>query len=175
MQINDGNLSNKSLGNDLKECYEIYEIENFSLKVFHFNNQIAKNKFYHNHLDYEFVILLTTLKGILFEDNKYIGEATGGNDCPVEEAGLQRLNGKQALSYARIRKGVGDDYERTEAFMMEKLNQFVQKKHSKKIQKFNMLKSRLSIVYFVELHQEQKVHVQVMEVVFLFTIIKRSL
>ena len=50
----------------------------------------------------------------LNELNKYIGEATGGNDCPVEEPGLQILNGKQALSYARIRKGVGDDYERTE-------------------------------------------------------------
>lgn len=50
----------------------------------------------------------------LNELNKYIGEATGGNDCPVEEPGLQTLNGKQALSYARIRKGVGDDYERTE-------------------------------------------------------------
>ncbi|WP_243175869.1 LCP family protein [Clostridium sp. NSJ-49] len=50
----------------------------------------------------------------LNELNKYIGEATGGNDCTVEEPGLQTLNGKQALSYARIRKGVGDDYERTE-------------------------------------------------------------
>ena len=50
----------------------------------------------------------------LHELNKYIGQATGGGDCPVEKAGLQILNGKQALSYARIRKGVGDDYERTE-------------------------------------------------------------
>lgn len=50
----------------------------------------------------------------LNELNKYIGESTGGNDCPVTETGLQTLNGKQALSYARIRKGVGDDYERTE-------------------------------------------------------------
>lgn len=50
----------------------------------------------------------------LHELNKYIGEATGGNDCPVTKTGLQILNGKQALSYARIRKGVGDDYERTE-------------------------------------------------------------
>ena len=50
----------------------------------------------------------------IHELNKYIGEATGGNDCPVTEPGLQLLNGKQALSYARIRKGVGDDYERTE-------------------------------------------------------------
>ena len=49
----------------------------------------------------------------LHELNKYIGEATGGNDCPVEEAGLQLLNGKQALAYSRIRKGVGDDFERT--------------------------------------------------------------
>ena len=50
----------------------------------------------------------------LHELNKYIGQATGGGDCLVEKAGLQILNGKQALSYARIRKGVGDDYERTE-------------------------------------------------------------
>ena len=50
----------------------------------------------------------------LHELNKYIGQATGGGDCPVEKAGLQILNGKQALSYARIRKGGGDDYERTE-------------------------------------------------------------
>ena len=51
---------------------------------------------------------------MLNELNKYIGESTGGNDCPVTEAGLQVLNGKQALSYARIRKGVGDEYARTD-------------------------------------------------------------
>lgn len=50
----------------------------------------------------------------LEELNKYIGESTSGNDCPVTETGLQLLNGKQALSYARIRKGVGDEFERTE-------------------------------------------------------------
>ncbi|MCQ2969341.1 MAG: LCP family protein [Clostridium sp.] len=50
----------------------------------------------------------------LEELNKYIGESTGGNDCPVEQAGLQTLNGKQALSYARIRYNVGDEYERTD-------------------------------------------------------------
>ena len=38
---------------------------------------------------------------MLNELNKYIGESTGGNDCPVTEAGLQVLNGKQALSYAK--------------------------------------------------------------------------
>lgn len=50
----------------------------------------------------------------LDELNKYIGESTGGNDCPVIETGLQTLNGKQALSYSRIRYNVGDEYERTE-------------------------------------------------------------
>lgn len=50
----------------------------------------------------------------LEELNKFIGEATGGNDCPITKVGVQTLNGKQALSYSRIRKGVGDDYERTE-------------------------------------------------------------
>ena len=51
---------------------------------------------------------------MLKELNKYIGESTGGNDCPVTKSGLQVLNGKQALSYARIRKGVGDEYARTD-------------------------------------------------------------
>ena len=46
----------------------------------------------------------------LEELNKYIGESTGGNDCPVEEAGVQTLNGKQALSYARIRYNIGNEY-----------------------------------------------------------------
>ena len=50
----------------------------------------------------------------LEELNKYIGESTGGNDCPVEKAGIQTLNGKQALSYSRIRYNVGDEYERTD-------------------------------------------------------------
>lgn len=50
----------------------------------------------------------------LEELNKYIGESTGGNDSPVIQSGLQVLNGKQALSYARIRYNVGDDYGRTE-------------------------------------------------------------
>lgn len=51
---------------------------------------------------------------MLNELNKYIGESTGGNDCPVTEPGVQILNGKQALSYARIRKGVGDEFARTD-------------------------------------------------------------
>lgn len=51
---------------------------------------------------------------LLSELNKYIGESTGGNDCPVNESGQQLLNGKQALAYARIRYNCGDDYERTE-------------------------------------------------------------
>ena len=50
----------------------------------------------------------------LEELNKYIGEGTTGNDSPVKETGVQILNGKQILSYSRIRKNVGDDYERTE-------------------------------------------------------------
>ena len=50
----------------------------------------------------------------IHELNKYIGVDTGGDSPLVEGPGLQNLNGKQALSYARIRKGVGDDFERTE-------------------------------------------------------------
>ena len=33
----------------------------------------------------------------------------------MEETGVQALNGKQALSYARIRISVGDEYERTDS------------------------------------------------------------
>ena len=52
------------------------------------------------------------------ELNKFIGEycrAAGAPECPVEEPGLQMLNGIQAMSYGRIRKGgTGDDWGRVE-------------------------------------------------------------
>lgn len=52
------------------------------------------------------------------ELNKFIGEycrAVGVAECPVEEAGPQMLNGIQAMSYGRIRKGgTGDDWGRVE-------------------------------------------------------------
>lgn len=39
------------------------------------------------------------------ELNKFIGESTGGATSPnITEAGIQKLDGQQALSYARIRK-----------------------------------------------------------------------
>ena len=41
---------------------------------------------------------------LLSELNKYIGESTGGNDCPVNESGPQLLNGKQALAYERAER-----------------------------------------------------------------------
>ncbi|MCR4956142.1 MAG: LCP family protein [Lachnospiraceae bacterium] len=49
--------------------------------------------------------------------NKYvkdIGPATGYTTTRVATEGANHLDGVQALSYARIRKGVGDDYKRTE-------------------------------------------------------------
>ncbi|SFQ29912.1 transcriptional attenuator, LytR family [Lachnospiraceae bacterium XBB1006] len=49
--------------------------------------------------------------------NKYvrdIGPATGYTTNRVAQAGPNHLDGVQALSYARIRKGVGDDFKRTE-------------------------------------------------------------
>ena len=52
------------------------------------------------------------------ELNKFIGEycrAAGAPECPVEQPGLQMLNGIQAMSYGRIRKGgTGDDWARVE-------------------------------------------------------------
>lgn len=50
----------------------------------------------------------------LSELNKYIFDIEDKNNKAVEEAGVQTLNGAQALSFARIRKGVGDEYGRTE-------------------------------------------------------------
>ena len=52
------------------------------------------------------------------ELNKFIGEycrAAGVPECPVEKSGKQMLNGIQAMSYGRIRKGgTGDDWARVE-------------------------------------------------------------
>ncbi|WP_195263320.1 LCP family protein [Clostridium sp. 1001275B_160808_H3] len=46
------------------------------------------------------------------EVNKYIGESTGVNSPPITETGLQKVNGQQALSYARIRYVGNGDFER---------------------------------------------------------------
>lgn len=51
--------------------------------------------------------------------NKYAKETAkvigrDGFDSEVTEPGLQTLDGCQAVSYGRIRKGVGDDFKRTE-------------------------------------------------------------
>ncbi len=68
----------------------------------------------------------------LRELNKFIGEycrAANTPECPVEQAGPQRLNGIQAMSYGRIRKGgTGDDWGRVErqAVVLEAMFQRVQ-------------------------------------------------
>ena len=49
--------------------------------------------------------------------NKYIdetGQVAGKKAKHLTHGGLQKLDGVQATTYARIRKGVGDDYARTE-------------------------------------------------------------
>ena len=49
--------------------------------------------------------------------NKYIKETArvaGKKAVLIKEPGYQHLDGVQATTYARIRKGVGDDYQRTE-------------------------------------------------------------
>ncbi|WP_238881313.1 LCP family protein [Clostridium sp. YIM B02551] len=46
------------------------------------------------------------------EINKYIGEVDTVKSPPLTKAGLQHLDGQQALSYARIRKVGNGDYER---------------------------------------------------------------
>jgi len=94
---------------DLKDKYEIYEIDNFRITVFHFNSQIKKAKFYHKHLDYEFVVLLTTLKGILFEGNKYIGEAdTIYPISPNRMHGIETQVDSSEVSYIDIT--INNDY-----------------------------------------------------------------
>lgn len=68
----------------------------------------------------------------LKELNKFIGEycrAAKAEECPVEQAGVQTLNGIQAMSYGRIRKGgTGDDWGRVErqAIVLEAMFQRVQ-------------------------------------------------
>ena len=51
------------------------------------------------------------------ELNTYIpntAKHTDGDDTLVENIGKQKLNGTQAVTYARIRKGCGDDFERND-------------------------------------------------------------
>jgi polyisoprenyl-teichoic acid--peptidoglycan teichoic acid transferase len=48
------------------------------------------------------------------ETNKYIKDVNGASSTLLKGAGLQKLNGQQALSYSRIRKVGNSDYERTE-------------------------------------------------------------
>ncbi|SHH77358.1 LCP family protein [Clostridium intestinale] len=48
------------------------------------------------------------------EINKYIGEVREDKSPPLEKAGLQNLDGQQALAYSRIRKVGNGSYERTE-------------------------------------------------------------
>lgn len=73
--INDEFTKDKNKLEKLKGQYEIFALDDFKIIFFHFNKQIQKSKFYHKHLNYEFVISLTNLNGILFEGRKYIGEA----------------------------------------------------------------------------------------------------
>lgn len=70
------------------------------------------------------------------ELNKHIGETAsvaGKKYAPVE-AGVQQLDGVQTVTYARIRKNVGDDYGRTER------QRFVIEKIFEKIKDTNLLK-----------------------------------
>ena len=56
-------------------------------------------------------------KAEMKEMNKFIGETANVANKKanyIKKAGLQTLDGVQATTYARIRKGVGDDYARTE-------------------------------------------------------------
>lgn len=48
------------------------------------------------------------------ELNKFIGEYEKEKSPKITTTGMQRLDGQQALAYARIRKVGGGDYERTE-------------------------------------------------------------
>ena len=53
----------------------------------------------------------------MYAMNQYIGETAnvaGKKANLIKKTGLQTLDGVQATTYARIRKGVGDDYKRTE-------------------------------------------------------------
>ena len=53
----------------------------------------------------------------MYAINRYIGETArvaGKKATYLDHAGYQTLNGVQATTYARIRKGVGDDFARTQ-------------------------------------------------------------
>ena len=75
MQIIDDDIQkNKDALEKLKGKYEVFSLEDFKIIFFHINKGIKRKKFYHKHLDYEFIILLTTIKNALLDGKKYIGE-----------------------------------------------------------------------------------------------------
>lgn len=55
--------------------------------------------------------MVTALRDPMREQNKYLGNPR--DQDIITEPGFYHLNGNQALGYARIRHGVGDDYGRT--------------------------------------------------------------
>lgn len=72
--INENTINDNMLLEKLKGKYEVYEVDDFRIIYFHLNEGLKREKFYHKHPDYEFIILLTTVKEILFEDKRYVGE-----------------------------------------------------------------------------------------------------
>lgn len=75
MQIIDDNTQNKNeILQKLKGKYEVFSLDDFKIIFFHINKKIKRKKFYHSHLDYEFIILLTTIKNAILDGKKYIGE-----------------------------------------------------------------------------------------------------
>lgn len=72
--INDNTIEDRELLKNLKGQYEIFSLDDFRIIFFYRNQQIKRAKFYHKHSDYEFVILLTTIKDIILDGKRYIGE-----------------------------------------------------------------------------------------------------
>lgn len=68
--INDNTIQDKEYLRSLKGRYEVFSLDDFRIIFFYLNQQIQRAKFYHKHIDYEFVILLTTIHDIIFEGKK---------------------------------------------------------------------------------------------------------
>lgn len=111
--------------NTIKKCNSAYGLGGPKNAINMLNKNLDLNIRYYVTVDFSMVVDIVDMVGGIEVDvseaeykavNDYMGETAmvaGKEAIPLTHAGVQILDGVQATTYARIRKGVGDDYART--------------------------------------------------------------
>lgn len=118
--------------------------ENFKIKLD--NYAIINFKGFEKLVDAVGGLDINVTKEEMKEMNKFIPEVNPENPHLVKQAGMQRLDGQQALSYVRIRKLGNGDYDRTKR-QREVISLLVNKISDVNVLKYPMMASKL-LPYF---------------------------